>query len=84
MRTKQLLNERTDFHIHSCNSDGENSVKEIVELALNREHLRVIALTDHNYFAISSKYIVGTNGNFLRSEERRVGKECRSRWSPYH
>ena len=21
---------------------------------------------------------------FERSEERRVGKECRSRWSPYH
>ena len=21
---------------------------------------------------------------FPRSEERRVGKECRSRWSPYH
>jgi len=21
---------------------------------------------------------------FRRSEERRVGKECRSRWSPYH
>ena len=21
---------------------------------------------------------------FARSEERRVGKECRSRWSPYH
>ena len=28
------------------------------------------------------------SGNYisrqLRSEERRVGKECRSRWSPYH
>ena len=25
------------------------------------------------------------NGAYvLRSEERRVGKECRSRWSPYH
>ena len=25
------------------------------------------------------------NGNEIwRSEERRVGKECRSRWSPYH
>ena len=24
------------------------------------------------------------NGELLRSEERRVGKECRSRWSPYH
>ena len=22
--------------------------------------------------------------NIKRSEERRVGKECRSRWSPYH
>src|SRR2546422_2623746 len=22
--------------------------------------------------------------NRVRSEERRVGKECRSRWSPYH
>jgi len=24
------------------------------------------------------------NTDFTRSEERRVGKECRSRWSPYH
>ena len=23
-------------------------------------------------------------GSTTRSEERRVGKECRSRWSPYH
>src|SRR2546430_7610297 len=25
-----------------------------------------------------------SRAQFLRSEERRVGKECRSRWSPYH
>ena len=24
------------------------------------------------------------NTEEIRSEERRVGKECRSRWSPYH
>ena len=24
------------------------------------------------------------NASDMRSEERRVGKECRSRWSPYH
>ena len=24
------------------------------------------------------------HSHILRSEERRVGKECRSRWSPYH
>ena len=27
---------------------------------------------------------VGGNRSEERSEERRVGKECRSRWSPYH
>ena len=27
---------------------------------------------------------IAGGGNKARSEERRVGKECRSRWSPYH
>src|SRR3712207_6976122 len=27
---------------------------------------------------------VAVQGAGIRSEERRVGKECRSRWSPYH
>ena len=29
-------------------------------------------------------YINSPGGSVTRSEERRVGKECRSRWSPYH
>ena len=28
--------------------------------------------------------MVRNNLTHSRSEERRVGKECRSRWSPYH
>ena len=28
--------------------------------------------------------IYGAGDYAERSEERRVGKECRSRWSPYH
>ena len=28
--------------------------------------------------------VCASTGVILRSEERRVGKECRSRWSPYH
>ena len=28
--------------------------------------------------------IAGQRSGYIRSEERRVGKECRSRWSPYH
>src|SRR6266480_7758480 len=27
---------------------------------------------------------IGHDKAVMRSEERRVGKECRSRWSPYH
>ena len=30
------------------------------------------------------KIILATGRPTYRSEERRVGKECRSRWSPYH
>ena len=35
-----------------------------------------------NYARIYGKAIF--HAATLRSEERRVGKECRSRWSPYH
>src|SRR2546427_4471495 len=36
--------------------------------------------------SVRSVYINGRPEHigYLRSEERRVGKECRSRWSPYH
>ena len=29
-------------------------------------------------------YLYQSARHMARSEERRVGKECRSRWSPYH
>ena len=35
-------------------------------------------------FADIQDGLSGISPNVLRSEERRVGKECRSRWSPYH
>ena len=31
---------------------------------------------------VAGEYVSDVND--YRSEERRVGKECRSRWSPYH
>ena len=31
-----------------------------------------------------STFLTGSAPKQHRSEERRVGKECRSRWSPYH
>ena len=48
--------------------------------------LRTTAARTENY-AGQDEPIYGeefTYMNVKRSEERRVGKECRSRWSPYH
>src|SRR5260370_35995540 len=46
------------------------------------------ALTDYEALRLAQELgvITGTGALRLRqrSEERRVGKECRSRWSPYH
>ena len=33
---------------------------------------------------LTNNHVVELAANAERSEERRVGKECRSRWSPYH
>ena len=42
---------------------------------------------DGSQFSFSTLYLpdeFGSMSGLKRSEERRVGKECRSRWSPYH
>ena len=42
---------------------------------------------DYNHFHEIYKKLNNNKKIYLakaRSEERRVGKECRSRWSPYH
>ena len=36
------------------------------------------------YIKSGTDYKEMTKELLARSEERRVGKECRSRWSPYH
>ena len=36
------------------------------------------------HLAVVQQLANNRQGTQKRSEERRVGKECRSRWSPYH
>ena len=50
-----------------------------------------IEKVDNDYYALGTAVIrltqvarVNIELRDRRSEERRVGKECRSRWSPYH
>ena len=52
-------------------------IREIINL--QAENTTLIKLVDLIFFGLAlGEY------NLVRSEERRVGKECRSRWSPYH
>src|SRR5256885_16960000 len=48
----------------------------LAELRLIHPDLPVLLLTAHGSIPSAVEA--------MRSEERRVGKECRSRWSPYH
>ena len=57
----------------------------IVETIAEKYNISTTLLCDTNhvlYSDYSEVIVVGAGAD--RSEERRVGKECRSRWSPYH
>ena len=45
---------------------------------------RIVKFEEETTRLISEKVKLENEVDLLRSEERRVGKECRSRWSPYH
>ena len=45
----------------------------------------MLNLPQHEVEEFASALVQARSGvQLCRSEERRVGKECRSRWSPYH
>ena len=44
----------------------------------------LISAATHNVKYVTIHLEEGEALSNIRSEERRVGKECRSRWSPYH
>ena len=71
---------------HKVSTAGTLAVELLVPwLFFGPRRLRLIGCG----LSVGLQVIIWTTGNYtffnlLRSEERRVGKECRSRWSPYH
>ena len=65
-------------------NEQEESDKKIILDAI-RNHSNILTRENEIMHITSSGYILNkARDKVLRSEERRVGKECRSRWSPYH
>ena len=62
----------------------------IVNMKLRDEYsslkdlLRAFDLDEEDFMKYLREHGCRYDSDTNRSEERRVGKECRSRWSPYH
>src|ERR1022692_2945227 len=67
--------------VGSANFPEDELLAEIYVLALQGKGVKVTSK-----FNIGDRevYYPEVKNGTIRSEERRVGKECRSRWSPYH
>ena len=69
-------------------ADAEAQVKttEVApEITASSEKVTKAISKANGYLKVSLSYTYAPeDGEKARSEERRVGKECRSRWSPYH
>ena len=79
--------------------DALSYLKEYNEIAARNKHEKKFSSSDeflsglkktdrlHPVISLCLSHATHRNDNdisSIRSEERRVGKECRSRWSPYH
>ena len=63
--------------------DVETLPDDLREVLEEQRKLRGAPLYPYLFYARNPAYFRAAKAMF-RSEERRVGKECRSRWSPYH
>ena len=77
------------FMADGCEEIEGLTVVDIVRRA--KLEMTTISITDekevtssHNVTFLTDALASEVDFDGFRSEERRVGKECRSRWSPYH
>ena len=86
------LSVREDFNASDCPQDDCTLLDLVLrQVASHSDSIAVISATGTISYGQLAGYAravalaaVRCGLRLLRSEERRVGKECRSRWSPYH
>ena len=73
--------------LNTISYHGHGAIENIVPELTARGYKKAFVCSDPDLikFGVTKKVTdLLDAANFARSEERRVGKECRSRWSPYH
>ena len=79
--------------LYDCNTPKEIKPTSLVPFDSDKKHsldtaikviLFILNKIFENRYQEAKQELKKIINKLLRSEERRVGKECRSRWSPYH
>ena len=75
-RVHELANWLREAGINNCYLEGE--------MVQGKRNEAIKRLTEGRVNVLVATDVAARGIDITRSEERRVGKECRSRWSPYH
>ena len=76
-----FFKQKTAYEIYQCDWSSDVCSS---DLLYSPGQLANSSMKADNCLVIACQNLMWKNPPHYRSEERRVGKECRSRWSPYH
>src|SRR2546430_17366183 len=82
--TRDDIIAENDERLTAILDDSLSSCKEIPFMAIDNEGSSEKISGKYCYVLRLYGSLINGQKAVVRSEERRVGKECRSRWSPYH
>ena len=83
--TSLYVNYLSASFVPSIANNPSDMARAIDLLVENPGVAQIIFVQQRNYlYSTEQVLMLGEIAGVYRSEERRVGKECRSRWSPYH
>ena len=74
--------------LYTNDEKSERKIKETLSFTIASKRIKYLGINlpkeAKDLYSENCKILMKEIKDDTRSEERRVGKECRSRWSPYH